>query len=629
MDYMMRSMRDSDPRNNKPKTSVAKLYKKLFSHAWVHKKYLLVAAFAIVSVTGLQFIVPQLTRYTIDEVIPGGNYSPLIWVALGVLASAAVLGVCNFLSTYMMSNVGQRTIYDIRNLLYRHIQSLDMKFFDRNRTGDLMSRVTNDVNTLQQLITSGMVQIVTDIFTFVAIAIYMFYADWELALLLMVTFPIMAWQTRRFGTRIRSQYKTVQESIAGVTDHLQDTLSSIKLIKSYSNEQYETDRFSERNEKNRDANIGAVKLYSTYTPVIDFLNYLGMTIVVVFGAYQAIRGRITIGEIAAFISYLRLLQNPIRHFSRIINTVQQAAAASERIFEILETKPDVDDKEDAIVLPPIRGHIVFDRVNFGYTEEVPVLRNFSLEIPVGQTVALVGSSGAGKSTIAHLIPRFYDPQDGKISIDGYDVRDVTMESLRNQMGIVTQDIVLLNGTIHDNIAYGKPGASDEEIIEAAKAANAHDFIISFPLGYDSPVGERGVKLSGGQKQRLSIARALLKSPQLVILDEATSALDTESEHLIQGALARLLVGRSCLVIAHRISTIQRANKIVVMEKGQCIESGTHDELIAHAGRYKQLYDLQFPQGKPVRDSEDGGGGRGGRGQRGERSSVRSQVGAIS
>ncbi|MCC2685540.1 MAG: transporter [Paenibacillaceae bacterium] len=623
-------MRDSDPRNNKPKTSIAKLYKKLLGHAWVHKKYLLVAALAIVTVTSLQFIVPQLTRYTIDEVIPGGIYSPLIWVALGVLGSALILGVCNFLSTFMMSNVGQRTIYDIRNQLYRHIQSLDMSFFDRNRTGDLMSRVTNDVNTLQQLITSGMVQIVTDVFTFLAIAIYMLYADWELALLLMVTFPLMAWQTRVFGTKIRSQYKTVQESIAGVTDHLQDTLSSIKLIKSYSNEQYETDRFSVRNEKNRDANINAVKLYSTYTPVIDFLNYLGMAIVVVFGAFQAMRGRISIGEIAAFISYLRLLQNPIRHFSRIINTVSQAAAASERIFEILDTKPDVTDKEGAVALPPIRGHIVFDHVKFGYTEEMPVLRDFNLEIPVGQTVALVGSSGAGKSTIAHLIPRFYDPQDGKITVDGYDVRDVTMESLRNQMGIVTQDIVLLNGTIRDNIAYGKPGATDAEIEEAAKAANAHDFITSFPLGYDSPVGERGVKLSGGQKQRLSIARALLKSPQLVILDEATSALDTESEHLIQGALARLLVGRSCLVIAHRISTIQRANKIVVMEKGQCIESGTHDELIAHAGRYKQLYDLQFPQAKPVRESEEGArGGRGERGQRGERSSMRSQVGAIS
>jgi subfamily B ATP-binding cassette protein MsbA len=353
-----------------------------------------------------------------------------------------------------------------------------------------------------------------------------------------------------------------------------------------------------------------------------------MAIVVVFGAYQAMRGRITIGEIAAFITYLRLLQNPIRHFSRIINTVQQAAAASERIFEILDTKPDVADKEGAVELPSIRGHIVFDHVKFGYTEDMTVLHDFNLEIPVGQTVALVGSSGAGKSTIAHLIPRFYDPQGGKISVDGYDIKDVTMESLRNQMGIVSQDIVLLNGSIRENIAYGKPGASDEEIVEAAKAANAHDFISSFPLGYDSPVGERGVKLSGGQKQRLSIARALLKSPQLVILDEATSALDTESEHLIQGALARLLVGRSCLVIAHRISTIQRANKIVVMEKGQCIESGTHDELLVHAGRYKQLYDLQFPQGKPpVREGEEGG--RSGRGQRGERSSMRSQVGALS
>jgi subfamily B ATP-binding cassette protein MsbA len=448
------------------------------------------------------------------------------------------------------------------------------------------------------------VQIFTDVITFVAIASYMLYVNWQLTTALLATFPLMILSTRFFGKRIRSAYKTVQESIANVSNHLQDTLSSIKLIKSFSNEEYETDRFSERNKRNMEANIGAVRLSATYAPVIDLLNNLGMVIVLVFGAWQVMRGDFSIGAIAAFLAYLRLLQNPIRHFSRIINVIQQAAAASERIFEILDTKPSVVEKENAVTLPPIRGHIVFRNVEFAYQENAPVLPDFNLEIEPGKVTALVGSSGAGKSTIAHLIARFYDPQKGSVTIDGYDLKDVTLASLRGQMGIVSQDILLLNGSIRENIAYGKPDATFEEIEAAAKAANAHEFIMSFPQGYESQVGERGVKLSGGQKQRLSIARALLKNPQLIILDEATSSLDTESEHLIQEALARLLVGRTCLVIAHRISTIQKADRIIVLEKGRVIESGTHAELIQLGGRYKHLYDLQFPQADKREDGDE-------------------------
>lgn len=604
--YGMRRMAMHDPEKNKTNTSVWKLYKRLLRYAFVHWKYLIVAFIAVISIAMLQFVIPQLTQYTIDTVIDEKLYSHLFWVGAGIVGAALLLGLFGYLSSYMMSNVGQRTIYDIRNQLYRHIQSLDMSFFDRNRTGDLMSRVTNDVNTLQQLITSGLVQIVTDVFTFVAIATFMFFVNWKLTLLLMLTFPLMIISTRLFGKRIRSAYQVVQESIANVSNHLQDTLSSVKLIKSFTNEQYETDRFSERNHKNMEANIGAVKLWASFAPVIDLLNYLGLVIVIVFGAWQVMNGQFTIGGIAAFITYLRLLQNPIRHFSRFINVIQQAAAASERIFEILDTKPTVTEKPDAVELPPIRGHIVFSKVQFSYQGGKQVLPQFDLEILPSKVTAFVGSSGAGKSTIAHLISRFYDAQSGSITIDGYPIKDVTLHSLRGQMGIVSQDILLLNGSIRENISYGKPDATDEEIEAAAKAANAHKFICEFADGYESQVGERGVKLSGGQKQRLSIARALLKNPQLIILDEATSSLDTESENLIQEALSRLLMGRTSIVIAHRISTIQRADQIVVLERGQVREAGTHDELIALDGRYKQLYDLQFPQShKPDGDESTG------------------------
>jgi subfamily B ATP-binding cassette protein MsbA len=567
----------------------------MFFHVKGRWALMLLALACLIGNSLLEFVIPQLSRYTIDDVIPAGNYGALPWVALGVLGTAVLLGLFGYLSSISLASVGQRAIYDLRNELYRHMQSLDMAFYDRNRTGDLMSRVTSDVGMLQQLVSSGMMQIVTDLFTFTAIALYMLYVDWQLTLLMLATFPLMIFTTRKFSGRFRTSFKTVQQSVAEVSNHLQDTLSGIRVIKSFANEDYESGRFAERSETNMKANLRTVRLRAIYEPIIDLLNYLGMIAVLVFGAWQTMRGELTVGAIVAFLAYLRLLQNPIRHFSRILNTIQQSAAAYERIMEVLETKPEVTEKEDAVALPPIRGHIEFSGVGFSYRNDVPVLRDFNLEFNPGKVTALVGPSGAGKSTVAHLIARFYDPQQGTIKIDGYSLKDIAAKSLREQMGVVSQEIVLFNGTVRDNIMYGKPGATDDEIMAAAKAANAHDFISSFPKGYDSEIGERGVKLSGGQKQRLSIARAILKNPRLIVLDEATASLDTESEHLIQEALARLLAGRTCLVIAHRLSTIQSADRIVVLDHGTIAESGTHEELLQLNGKYRRLYDMQFPQ----------------------------------
>ncbi|WP_010268917.1 ABC transporter ATP-binding protein [Paenibacillus senegalensis] len=585
------------------KGSIGKMYRQMFFHVRQNWKLLLIVCGSIICIALLEFFIPQLTRHTIDHVIPQHRYDWLGWIAAGILGAALMLGIFRFLSSYLMSIIGQRAIYRMRNDLYRHIQSMDIAFFDRNRTGDLMSRVTSDVNMLQQLISSGMISIVTDVVIFFAIAGYMLYTEWQLAAILLATFPFMLLLIRFFGKRLRAAYKKVQESVAKVSNHLQDSLSGIRLVKAFATEEYENSRFSNRNEANMTSNLRASKLSSLFGPLIDQLNYVGLAAVIVFGAWLAMNGRMTTGEIVAFIAYLRLLQNPVRQFSRAMNLVQQSAAAYERIMEIMETKAQVRDSDTAKPLPPIQGRIVFHNVDFAYQEDVPVLKQFSLEIEPGQLTALVGSSGAGKSTIAHLIARLYDPVNGSITIDGHPLREVTTQSLRQQLGIVSQDVILMNGTIRDNIAYGKPDAAEADIIAAAKAANAHEFITSFPKGYDSQVGERGVRLSGGQKQRLSIARAILRNPRLVILDEATSALDTESELLIQEALEKLLSGRTSIVIAHRLSTIQKADRILVLEKGRLLEAGTHEELLRHSGRYRQLYDMQFPQSRKRSEQE--------------------------
>ncbi|MGG4493071.1 ABC transporter ATP-binding protein [Brevibacillus reuszeri] len=581
--------------------SVWSMYQRLFTHAREQWRKMLLALVAIIVISLMEFAIPQLTAYTIDHVIPDKRYSELLWIGAGILGAALFLGLFTYLSSYLLSYIGQHTINRLRNELYQHLQKQDMAFFDKNRTGDLMSRITGDVSILQQLVSSGMLQMVTELVTFFAIAIYMLYVNPQLTFLMLCTFPILFFFTRKVGKRMRSSFRAVQESSADVNNHLVENLSSVRLMKAYATEPYEAQQFQQRSIRNMQASLAATRISAMFSPAIDLLNYIGMAVVLLFGAWQAMSGAISIGAIVAFLAYLRLLQTPVRQLSRMINMIQQSAAAYDRISEILDTQPSVTEKADAITLPPLRGEIEFSLATFGYQPDLPVLHDFTLRIAPGTVIALVGSSGAGKSTVAHLISRFYDVQDGYVRVDGFDVTDLKLASLRGQLGIVSQDIILLNGTIRDNIAYGRPDASDQEIENAARAANAHDFIVSFPDGYQSAVGERGVKLSGGQKQRLSIARAILKNPQLIILDEATAALDTESENLIQQALSSLLTGRTCLVIAHRLSTIQQADQIVVMEKGRIVETGTHAELLQAEGRYHQLYALQFPQAAAAKE----------------------------
>ncbi|QQK78068.1 ABC transporter ATP-binding protein [Salicibibacter cibarius] len=587
---MRESTLDAKPR----KQSVRQMFKDLFSRVRPHWRLILIAVIAVLFVALIEFAIPQFIQYTIDVVIPGAQLDMLVWIIAGIIGGAALLIGFQFAGSYIMAIVGQRALFDLRNELYSHMQHADVSFFDNNRTGDLMSRMTNDVNMLQQLLASGLLNLLTDIFIFIAISTYMFYVNWQLAVLILLTFPLLFYLTRYFAKRIRTAYWWVQGSLAEMNNHLQDTFSGIRLVKSFAMEHYEEERFSNRNEANRKANINAAKNFSLFGPLVNFTNYLGMAIVVVFGAWQTIGGEMTVGMIATFIVYVRLLQNPIRRVSRLMNTIQQAAAAYDRIMAILETQPSIQNPENAGTLSIRDGDVKFHHVSFAYEDEA-VIKNIDVHFQAGKTTAIVGPSGSGKTTLTQLISRFYDPTAGTITIDGTRIDAVTLSSLRSQIGVVSQDVVLFNGSIRDNIAYGLPDATLADVQQVARIADAETFINKLSDGYDTTVGERGVKLSGGQKQRISIARALLKDPAIILLDEATSSLDTEAEKTIQAGLDQLLENRTALVIAHRLSTIQNAHHIIVLDDGQVAEQGTHQDLLAKNGRYQRLYYSQFHQ----------------------------------
>ncbi len=585
----------NDPEQKQTPGAVKKLFRRIFEYIWQNKFIFLAALGIIFCLSIFQIIIPQIARYSIDVVIPEKKVNLLPWIAAAILFVAILRGLLDFSRLYLMSLFGQKIVESIRNDLYQHIQKLSISFFDNQRTGDLMSRLAENVNAIGTLVSSDVSEILVDSLTVLAIVTYLFSADWQVALLLILTWPLQIYITQVFSKFIQGAYRDVEDQAAAINNQIQDTISNINAIKSFGNEKYEIDRFSEQSRNYAAVNIRAIRLWSIFVPTIDTINIIASLIVLVVGSWAVIAGRLTVGELTAFFAYTNQVSKPILRFSKMMNVVQKALVSSERIFAILDTEPEVKDRENAIDLTSVQGRMRFEAVEFAYNQGETVLHNFTLDIQPGMSVALVGSSGSGKSTIAKLAARFYDPQKGIIFIDDQDLRDISLDSLRSNLGIVSQETLLLYGTIRDNIAYGKLDATDAEIEAAAKAANAHDFIMGFPDGYNSIIGERGVKLSGGQRQRLAIARVLVKNPQFVILDEATSALDTESEKLIQESLTKLLKGRTSLVIAHRLSTIQNADLIVVLEGGKIIESGTHAELIAKGGRYSSLHNIQFTQ----------------------------------
>lgn len=546
----------------------------------------------IIAAGGTAYL-PFVIKDMVDQVLSEKNTTMLNWIVLSIIVVFVIRGIAYYGQSYLMNYVGQRVIIDIRKAVFEKLQRLSMSFYDKHKTGTIMSYVTNDVSALQSAMVDNVVEMITETVILVASIVMMIYLDWKLFLVTFATFPVVLFFIDSFGKRIRKSGSRIQEAAADITSVLQEVASSPRVIKSFVREGYEVDRFDKENMNNFRANMKYAQLSSTLTPTIEFVAAVGVSIILWYGGNSVINGSITAGSLVAFLTYAVNISNPIKRLSRVIGNIQKALAAAQRVFDVLDLPEDIKNAPDAKALPKVKGDVRFNDVSFAYNENEEVLSHVSFEVKPGEMIAFVGPSGAGKSTVASLLPRFYDAINGSITIDGQDIRKVTLDSLREQVGIVPQETVLFNGSVYDNILYGRLDATREEVEAAAKAANAHDFIMQLPDGYETMLGDRGMNISGGQRQRISIARAILKNPQILILDEATSALDTESERVVQEALDRLMVGRTSFVIAHRLSTIKNADKIMVLEKGQLIEQGNHDELMAMDGLYAHLYKIQY------------------------------------
>ena len=568
-------------------------YKRLLMYAKPYIPRFLLAVVCIVLAAAANLYVPWVVKDVIDEVLAERNLLMLNSIAIGIVVVFFFRGIFFYGQTYLMSYIAQKIIIDIREVLYRHLQKLSLAYYEKRKTGTIMSYITNDVAALQTALVDSMVELVTEGAILIGSLGTMFYLHWKLSLLTLVTMPIIAQAMKIFGKRLKQTSFIMQERIADITSVLQEAISSVRVVKSFVREDYEIERFKKENYSNFSAQMKNTQIMATLTPVVEFLAAIGVMVIIWYGGLEVINGNLTAGALMAFLIYAVNLANPIKRLSRVFGNIQKAMAAAERVFEVLDTVPEIADKPNAKPLATIDGKVSFKNVSFSYKEGETALDDISLEVNAGQMVAIVGPSGAGKTTIANLLPRFYDPTAGAILVDDTDIREITMHSLREQIGIVPQETVLFNGTVYENILYGDLNASKEEVIDATKAANAHDFVSAMPDGYETQIGERGSSLSGGQRQRLAIARAILKNPRILILDEATSALDTESEKLVQAALDKLMIGRTSFVIAHRLSTVLKANMILVMEKGKIVERGTHEELLALGGLYSSLYQIQF------------------------------------
>lgn len=543
--------------------------------------------------TGLVMLQPKIIQWTFDGVYEEGQWHLLAWMGLAVVAAAILQGLVNYGERLLMEWVGQRTIYDLRNRIYSHLQSLSFSFYDTAQTGQLMSRATADVDQLRRFVSFGIMRLVGNLVTFTFVLFTLLQMDWKLTLLSLGTMPFLALSVAAFNTRVRPRYRLIQQEMAELTTTLQENISGIRVVRAFAQEEREIAKFRAKNWRYLEENITTVRLWAFYFPLMQFVSGLGSALILWYGGRQVILGHLSIGQMLAFTALLARLVGPVRMLGWLVNMYSQATAAAQRVFEILDTNPEVRDKPGAYELPPIKGHVRFDNVSFAYDGINHVLKQINIDAKPGQRIAVLGGTGSGKSTLINLIPRFYDVAEGAITVDGIDIRDVTMESLRKQIGIVLQETFLFSATIRENIAYGRPHASDEEVIAAAKAARIHDFIVSLPDGYNSLVGERGVGLSGGQKQRIAIARALLLDPAILILDDSLSSVDTETEYLIQQALEVLMQNRTSFIIAQRLSTVKNADQIIILEDGRIVEQGDHDTLLAAGGIYREIYDLQF------------------------------------
>ncbi len=572
------------------------LYRRLLQFVKPYWKHMAGAMVCMVFVSGATAGSAFLVKPALDDVFFKKDLFMLQLIPLAIVGLFLLKGFFDYGQAFLMSYAGQKIIADLREKIYNHIQSLSLSFFTRNPTGVLMSRIMNDVNLIQGAVTDSVTGLLKDCFTLAGLIGVIFYRDWKLAIIALVVFPVAVIPIVKFGRKLRSYSTRSQNAMAEMSTILLETITGTRIVKAFNMEDHERQRFSKENRRLFGILIKSVRVRAISHPLMEFLGGVGIAFIVFYGGYNVIQGKSTPGTFFSFLAALLMLYEPVKRLSNVNNTVQQGLAAAVRIFDVLDTVPEIRNQPGAKPLTSISQEIEYRDVSFRY-EEDRVLRNINLRIRVGEMVAFVGASGGGKTTLVNLLPRFYDVTSGKVLIDGVDIREITVESLRSQIGIVTQQTILFNDTVRNNISYGKVNEPFDEVVKAAEAAYAHGFIQSLPKGYDTVIGEQGVKLSGGERQRISIARALLKNAPILILDEATSSLDSESEIEVQKALEFLMQGRTTLVIAHRLSTIRKADRIMVISNGTIVEEGTHEELLAKSGEYKKLYLLQ------VRDSE--------------------------
>jgi subfamily B ATP-binding cassette protein MsbA len=567
--------------------------RRLLAYARPYVPHLIVALFALVITTSIELAFPYVIKTLLDSVLTQGDLNLLNQIALTLVAIFVLRFFAAYIQQYLLAFIGERVVLDIRNQVYAHLHNLSLRFFSERRVGELVSRLASDATLIRSVLTTNVATVIGQGLTFIGAVAIVVLLNWRMTLFILALAPPVGLITAIFGRRLRRISTAVQDRLAESSTIVDEALQGVRVVKSFAREGYEVNRYKGAMQETFEAAMRLTRVRAAFVPLMYTLSFVAIAGVLWYGGTEVIAKRLTAGGLASFLFYLIFIAASVGAFTGLYTQIQEALGATRRIFEILDTQPDVQDRPGAVPIPRVEGEIVFENVAFSYDERIAVLHGIDLRVAPGEILALVGPSGAGKSTVFNLIPRFYDPTSGHVLIDGHDLRDVTQNSLRAQIGIVPQETLLFGGTIRENILYGRLNAADDEIVEAARAANAHDFIMEFPDGYETVVGERGVKLSGGQRQRVAIARAILKDPRILLLDEATSSLDSESEGLVQEALERLMKNRTTVIIAHRLSTVHVANRIAVLEAGRLVEIGSHADLMAGSGLYARLYNMQF------------------------------------